>query len=136
MATTGGEGRSRGTSPTTTITAEDMNPLHPHIISDVDATGIVRPPELGVGGSPSEAMSYIQPWPSWNYTKMTEPKFDGVTQYLGQMSNRPDFISDYHFIGLMRNAELILGPKFDAYIDSYSNMPRPTRAPVPRTDGE
>ena len=105
-----------GTSGTFSVTNEKMTPGKYHNISQFEIT-TVKPPEINDGNAVSLAMTkWMQPWPDWNFEKISFPLYEGVCQFLGIPSNRPDFIKDYHFIGIMRNVDLYLAPTYQAYI--------------------
>ena len=107
-----------GTSGTFPVTNEDMTPGKYHAISEFEIT-TVKPPEINSGNTNSLAITkWVQPWPDWNFEKISVPLYDGVCQFLGVPSNRPDFIKDYHFIGIMRNIDLYLAPTYRGYIYS------------------
>ena len=39
------------------------------------------------------------------FEKVNFPKYEGIYQFLGEPSNLPDFIKDYHVISLARNID-------------------------------
>lgn len=126
-------GRISGTSPFVTITAEDMEVSSVHHITSTSLVG-VNPPNVGQGSAFSHSMNlWVQPWATWNYSKLTEPKFDGIGDDIGQISNMPDFIKGYHFIGIMRNVQAYLKPSFFSHIFVEAHMPTPTPPPTPPT---
>lgn len=129
--------RNTGTSAYVTITAEPMRLHLYHSVASVKTAMQVEPPSLNVAGAVSTSMTnWIQPWPIWNYGKITEPKFDGICKKIGTISNRPDLISGYHFIGLMRNIDMALAPNYEADITaSSSGAPQFSTPPVLRTGG-
>ena len=107
-----------GTSGAFSVTNEDMSPGKYHNISKFEIT-TVKPPQINDGNSASLAMTkWVQPWPDWNFEKISIPLYDGICQFLGVPSNNPDFIKDYHFIGIMRNIDLYLAPTYQGYIYS------------------
>jgi hypothetical protein len=128
--------RNYGTSPYVKITSESMRLNLYQNVAKLGAL-VVKPPSLNIGGAVSAAMgAWVQPWPLWNYSKLTEPKFDGICNYIGTISNKPDMISNYHFIGLMRNVDVAIAPQYQADITaSSSGNPRFSNPNVPRTGG-
>jgi len=116
--------RISGTSPYIKISAEEMTYKPVNESPKVSRDREVSPPVLGEGNSYSSLLELQQQWNAW-YTKLTEPKFDGVGQYLGQVTNNPDFIKDYHMIFIMRNVEAIIAPRYKALIRGNANMPQP-----------
>lgn len=124
--------RTRGVSPVFSVSAEDMRETKVSLTAGADQGDAVNPPSVGPGAAVSEAMNLIQPWQSWNFSHVAEPKFDGICQHVGTISNRPDFISEHHMIGLLRNIDDALRPGYSAFMRSETNMPRPARPPVGR----
>ena len=123
-------GRVIGTSPYITITAESFNITRYHNISGFLFGGI-RPPDIAYGNSYSEAMEiWIQLWADWNYCKITEPKYDGIADDMGVISNMPDYIKDFHFIGIMRNIDDFLKPHYNSHIFAEAHSPTPSRPPT------
>jgi len=99
-----------GVSPEFAISGEDFQWINRFVPTEVDIEG-VKPPEVGNGVAYSNAMNlWVQPWAYWNYEKITEPKYDGICQYFGRVSNKPDLIKDYHMIGIMRNVDVMIEP--------------------------
>jgi hypothetical protein len=135
MALVASNGRIAGTSPFIVISAEDLNLTAVHNVPNIRIDGI-NPPDIANGNSVSPAaQTYVQLWSDWNYSKVTEPKFDGIADKLGVFSNQPDFIKDYHFIGLMRNVDAYLRPMFFSNIMVAAHMPSPIPPPTPPTTG-
>lgn len=119
---------SAGTSPRFKYTGEELIEGKYHSISSFSVTTSVTPPEVAPGNTASLSMSkWIQPWPDWNFEKIASPLYDGVCKYLGTPSNRPDFIKDYHFIGVMRTIDFYLAPSYAAFISCRTggNTPNP-----------
>jgi hypothetical protein len=108
-------GTALGVSPTFPISAEELTLNYRSAVTRIAIDG-VHPPIMGVGGGYSHAMDLINRWFPWIDAKLVEPKFDGVGQWTGQITNRPTFISDYHMISLMRAADRILKPAYIATI--------------------
>ena len=66
---------------------------------------------------------WITPWPTISFEKINYPKYEGIHQYLGEPSNQPDFIKDYHVISLARNIDYWSKPLYDARINCDANAP-------------
>ena len=119
-----------GTSPQFTVTAEEfelnLRPTVTRIRGDH-----VEPPILGPEGSVSEAMGLLMRWHPWADEKLVEPKFDGVAQFLGQVSNRPTPVRDYHAIALLRAVDYILAPRFKGFIIAEAGSVTPSPPPTP-----
>ena len=126
---------SSGTSPTFVVSGEDIIERKYHTISTFEVT-TVKPPQLNSGNDASLAMSkWVQPWPHWNFDKIAFPLYDGVCQFLGTPSNRPDFIKDYHFIGIMRNVDIYLAPTYSSYIVTKTEGVGAASPPTPSSRG-
>jgi hypothetical protein len=116
-------GRAVGISPFIVVSSEELTSLKSHDITDVDIDG-VKPPTLADGAAYSPAINmFIQPHSTFNFNKITEPKYDGIADKIGRVSNVPDFISDYHFIGIMRNVDEIISPEYRAHITVNAHSP-------------
>lgn len=68
---------------------------------------------------------WINPWPEISFEKINFPKYDGSNtetgsagfyQYLGEPSNRPDYIKDYHVISLARLVDYWAEPVWEGKI--------------------
>ena len=106
-----------GTSPFISISAESMKMAKYSHSALMKYRNVVRPPVIQPANAVSTSMdTWIQKWPLWNFNKVTEPKFDGIGKYTGIISNRPDHISSFHFIGIMRNVDDMLKPNYVADI--------------------
>jgi hypothetical protein len=117
--------RNSGVSPYITITSENIRSYKFCDASKVKFNDVVQPPKINTNVAISPAISnWIQTSPIWNYERVVEPKFDGICKKIGTISNRPDPISNYHFIGLMRDVDRIIAPQYDASISaSVSGSP-------------
>jgi hypothetical protein len=114
---------SYGTSPAVVISRERMKEGKYHkIISQTISN--VNPPSVTTGNGVSVAITrWVQSWPTFNFDRISIPRFDGVSQYTGVPSNRPDFIKDYHFIGVMRCIDRYLSPTYSAFIFTEASSP-------------
>lgn len=120
---------SYGTSPRVTITRERMSEGKYHKIATQSLSNI-QPPSVSTANAVSVAMTkWVQPWPTFNFNKISHPLYDRQAQYTGIPSNRPEFVKDYHFIGIMRCIDLFLSPTYNAYIFSSTSGPWPTPPP-------
>lgn len=132
MATLSYTGRAVGTSPMISIPAEGFKLTRYMKITGTGVSTLISPPSLASGGAFSHSMNmWIQPFPLWNFSKITEPKFDGIGQHIGMITNRPDFISDFHMIGIMRNVDVVLAPSYYSHILSTATTPTPVAPPTP-----
>ena len=67
---------------------------------------------------------WINPWPEIAFEKINFPKYSGanlgksagVYQYLGEPSNKPDYIKDYHVISLARLVDYWAEPRWEGKI--------------------
>jgi hypothetical protein len=102
-----------------TITAEELSaPTALNGGSKVAPT-LLQPPRIDAKGTSTSLVKYtITDLHHFAFNKIVEPRFDGIGLYTGQPVNFPDFISEHHFIGIMRATERILAPRYDAIINS------------------
>lgn len=120
---------SLGVSPPFSITAEQFVLDQLSSVTRIAIDG-VEPPTLGAFGGYSHAMDARFLWHPWGDEKLVEPKFDGVCQYLGQVSNAPTPIRDYHMITLMRAVDYALSPRYSAYITVTAGTVTPATPPT------
>jgi hypothetical protein len=113
-----------GTSTEYNIVLLNMETLKYHKVTDFDMS-VTHPPKIDTSLSTPNIKSvekWITPWPEISFEKVNFPKYDGgVHQYLGEPSNKPDFIKDYHLIAIARNIDAWSEPTFSAYIKAVVN---------------
>jgi hypothetical protein len=115
-------------SPRITITAEDFRLRRPGGISKI-YRGIVNPPVIDKTGVFSSQAINQQVYPTWNFEKIAEPRYEGVAAFMGTPSNRPEFVSEHHIIGILRSIDLYLAPKYAGFIKTRTKTPRPAVPP-------
>lgn len=98
-----------GTSSPHNIVFQDMETLKFHKVTKFDLTK-THPPQLNPEYSKNTPNitaieKWITPWPEISFEKVNFPKYEGIYQFLGEPSNLPDFIKDYHVISLARNID-------------------------------
>ena len=118
-------GRISGASPSFSITAENIVDYQYHKVAEVDIKG-AHPPALGEASNYSESFAWKNVHSPFNFEPIVEPKYDGHAQYFGHVSNRPDFIKDYHMIGIMRQVDVIIKPNLKCAIFESTKAPGPT----------
>lgn len=122
--------KSFGVSPKITISSEETS--NHHYQPDTKVENLVIPPVVGDGNSHSPAMEkYVSPWARWAFKHIAEPKYDGIADKLGVVSNKPDFIKDEHFISLMRTVTKIVAPMYKSNVSVSANMPSPKPPKAP-----
>lgn len=116
---------NNGTSNKIIITDEPVNEQKYHSIAKYVNQMVASPPSLAPGNGVSTAMlKWVNPWPEFAFDKISEPRYDGVGQHTGTITNRPDLIKDYHFISLMRTIDIYNAPDYHATIDCQVNSVR------------
>jgi len=113
-----------GISPAFPVTAEEFVKQYLQAVTYTNIDG-VQPPTLGAQGGVSVAQNMINRWFPWIDEKIIEPKYDGVSQYLGICSNQPTHTKDYHMIALMRAVDAILAPEYVGLIQAYADTVLP-----------
>jgi hypothetical protein len=121
-----------GVSPPFSITAEELILNYFTAVTRIAIDG-VEPPSLGAYGGSSVAFNLKNHWFPWIDEKLVEPKFDGVCQHLGVVSNRPTVFKDFHMITLMRAIDYILTPQYYGYITAEVDTVLPEPPPTPTT---
>lgn len=110
-----------GTSNIYGVVLQNMETLKYHKVTDFDMS-VTHPPKLDVKNpSLTSIEKWITPWPEISFEKVNFPKYEGIHQYLGEPSNHPDFIKDYHVISIARNIDNWSEPIFRAYIKAQVN---------------
>ena len=117
-----------GISPYFSITSEEFVLDFLTTVTPITIDG-VPPPYLGDDGGHSHAMDMVNLWFPWIDEKIVEPKYDGVSQYLGIPSNRPGYIRDYHMLALFRAVDHILAPTYIGRFTAVTNTPAPIGPP-------
>lgn len=113
---------SYGTSPAIVITAEDLQMHYYNKQTKVDME--IKPPLAGLGQAITYATEkWSNPWQDWSFSKLTEPKFDGIADKIGVISNQPDLIQDAHIISLMRLVSKYNSPEYRAVINTTTTTP-------------
>lgn len=117
-----------GVSPKIIITAENYQLRRFGNISKL-YRGIVNPPIIDKSGIFSQQSIVQQTYPTWNFEKIVEPRFEGVAVYTGVPSNKPDFISEVDMIGILRSVDSYLAPKYAGLIKTRVKTPKPKTPP-------
>lgn len=110
-----------GTSTVYNVVFQDMETLNFHKVTKFDLTK-THPPQLTpTANNITSIEKWITPWPEISFEKINYPKYEGIHQYLGEPSNIPDFIKDYHIISLARNIDYWAKPEYQAIIKALVN---------------
>ncbi len=113
-----------GTSGKINITGEDLaavkyKEIHKYLLG-LEAA---EPPT----GEDSEAIfRFINPWPEFAFEKILEPRFDGIGQFTGVVTNKPDLLKEGHFISLMRCVDYYKNPKYKGVVKGTVTGVAPT----------
>ncbi|MCK9279258.1 MAG: hypothetical protein M0P71_01330 [Melioribacteraceae bacterium] len=113
-----------GVSPKIIITAEDYQ-MHNYGNLSKLYKGMVNPPVIDKTGIFSGKGAGQQIYPTWNFEKIVEPRFEGVSVHTGRPSNKPDFISEVSIIGLLRSVDLYIAPRYAGFIKTRVKTPKP-----------
>ena len=97
-------------------------------LSPVANDGLVASPPLPKNdGTPSDAMYYYRNHDrDFIFQKITPPMYgpdDSIARCTGIPANEPDFIADFHFIGLMRAIDNMALDRYNGYIGGSYNTP-------------
>lgn len=119
---------NHGTSNKIKITGESFTVLRGFKLSAVDGRDIEALPPKPNGTLPSEAMYIFQnPYPDFAFSKVSPPDF-GVSvncaaRITGLPANNPDYIADFHYIGLMRCIDKMLEHNYVGVIKGNYTTP-------------
>ena len=122
---------STGISPAFPISAEEFRIWYGAVVTRIDIDG-VQPPMLGANGGFSRMHAILNLWHPWLDEKIVEPKWDGICQFTGTISNRPTYVKDYHTISVMRAVDHLLAPVYIGEIRARVGSVTPTPPPRPR----
>lgn len=119
---------NNGTSPRIGIGGETLSAQKSASISPVNNEDIVaKPPEPVNDTEPSYAMyAYRNNDRDFIFQKISPPLYgdDGTpARYTGIPANEPDFIADFHYIGIMRSIDDMLRHRYSGYISGNYNTP-------------
>lgn len=114
-----------GTSPQFNIVFQNMQTMKFHKVSQFDLTA-AHPPVLKPNSSQgiNAIEKWITPWPEISFERVSFPKYEGIHQYLGEPSNKPDYIKDYHLISIARNIDYWSKPSYELRIKAKANSPK------------
>lgn len=116
-----------GTSPRIGIGGQSFSPRTAVTLSPVDGSDLVALPPNPNGDQPSEAMyAYQNSDRDFIFQKITPPMYGQdkcIARYTGIPANQPDFIADFHFIGLMRAIDDMARHRYKGYIGGTYDTP-------------
>lgn len=119
-----------GTSSRINIGGESLKALQGLVISPiVNSTQYASPPTPN-GSEPSTAMTYVNKYRDFAFQKISPPEYgpDGensTPRITGIPGNQPDYISDTHFIGIMRAIDGLIVHKYVGNISGTGDTPSP-----------
>lgn len=86
----------------------------------------VTPPKISAENV-SGALSNTNTFPAFSFEKISTPEYgvrsDAIARFTGIPVNRPDFMNDYHFIGLMRLVDKITNPTYEGKVVTIYDTP-------------
>ena len=126
-----------GTSPKIPITGEDFRTLSGVETSPIEGDGLEALPPLPSGANhdlPSEAMyRYQNQYRDFAFQKITPPDYgwaNNLARITGLPANVPDFVADFHFIGMMRSIDDMIhkSTQYKGVITGSWETPKPKSA--------
>lgn len=119
-----------GTSSRIRIGGESFSPQQGMTISPISGEGIeVLPPKPKGDGTPSEAMyAYRNGDRDFIFQKITPPMYgpnNSIARVTGIPANEPDFIADYHYVGVMRAIDDMLRHRYKGTLIGNYDTPTP-----------
>ena len=117
-----------GTSPRIGIGGQPYTTRSTVRLSPIEGEGLEAvPPQMKSDGTPSEAMyAYQNHDRDFTFQKITPPMYgtdDSIARYTGVPANQPDFIADFHFIGIMRAIDDMTRHRYSGYIGGSYDTP-------------
>ncbi len=126
-----------GTSDPFSVSGENLQSRKNPSFSPVEGVGTtangrqveVKPPKV-TSDNVSEALYlHRNPFPEFVFEKISVPEYgasqDAIARFTGVPVNRPDYLNDYHFIGIMRMVDRLMAPSYRGKINSSYNTPEP-----------
>ena len=124
-----------GTSNPVTVSGEDLQSRKNPSFSPVEGVEttvngkptVVKPP-VGSANGVSESLTLNHnAFPEFVFEKVAAPEYgvskDAIARYTGVPVNRPDYVNDYHFIGIMRIVDKLVNPSYKGKILNIYNTP-------------
>lgn len=123
---------AQGTSPIVPIPGAELQARNYMKISPIQGDGVIATPPVPNGTMPSVAMSrYQNSYRDFAFQKITPPDYGYddkcIARITGLPINEPDYIADYHFIGMMRCIDDMLQHGYVGYIGGTWETPKPTK---------
>lgn len=119
-----------GSSSRIKIGGETLTPQQGLSLSPIDDADLVAVPPEPNGDQPSQAMyNYRNRDKDFMFQKITPPMYgqdDSIARLTGIPANEPDFIADFHFIGLMRAIDDMTRHRYSGYIGGSYDTPGPS----------
>ena len=116
-----------GTSSRIRINGAVMSPQKAMTLSPINDKDLVAIPPNPIGDQPSEAMyAYRNRDRDFTFQKITPPMYgqnDSIARLTGIPANEPDFIADFHFIGIMRAIDDMCRHRYSGYIGGTYDTP-------------
>lgn len=126
---------ANGTSNPITISGENLQSRKNPSFSPVEGVTLtangkvveVKPP-VGSADEVSEALNLNQnAFPEFLFEKISTPEYgvpnNAIARYTGIPVNRPDYVNDYFFIGIMRAVDKLVNPSYKGRILNIYNTP-------------
>ncbi len=118
-----------GTSPIIPINRAEFKLQNGYKLSAIKDAELVAQSPKPKGDEPSPAMLKFQnQFPEFAFDKISPPDYGldkSVARITGLPANKPDYIADYHVIGLMRCIDFMLSQGYNGQIDGNWETPIP-----------
>lgn len=123
-----------GTSSRINIGGESLKALEGLVISPIVNDKRFASPPSPKGTEPSNAMSYVNRFRDFAFQKISPPEYGpdssdtnspSTPRVTGIPGNQPDYISDTHFIGIMRAIDDLITHKYSGNITGNGDTPQP-----------
>ena len=120
-------GGQPGTSPVIHINKAEFHKLTGFSLATTYDSTIPAQPPLPNGDEPSGAMTRFQNlFPEFVFDKISPPEYrTTLSCRVGIPTNKPDYVADYHVIGLMRCIDYMLSSGYNGLINGNYNTPNP-----------
>lgn len=121
---------SAGVSVPINVPSTNLNKQRGMQLFAPEKVGELSTPVPKADGTLSMGMSWTDASMQFTFAKICPPDYgtdDSIARYTGIPINNPDFVADFHFIGLMRATDKILKPEVIQHISGSYNSPESTK---------
>lgn len=118
---------ANGTGFVIIIDGTEFKLQHGYQLSAIKDSELVVQSPRPVGDEPSKGMmKFLNPYPEFTFDKISPQDYGNsgsLARITGIPANKPDYIADYHVIGIMRCIDYMLKQGYEGRIDGKWQTP-------------